>query len=182
MTDPRFDGRPPPPPLDLIDADDRIIGQLDYLTIHQQGLLHRYVQGVVVSSTGQILLQKRSLKNRNYPQTWDASIGEHVDAGESYASAVLREAMEEIGLALTQADLIPLGRISNIDPPIETMLGQLFVIRHDGPFQIDPHEVEEVRWTDAASCFASFARAPADFCKNFHASLHLIEAWLKEHV
>ena len=50
----------------------------------------------------QILLQQRSHKKTIHPLLWDVSVAGHIDAGETFIEAALRETKEEIGLLLKQ--------------------------------------------------------------------------------
>ena len=60
---------------------------------------------------GEILLQQRSHKKVIYPLLWDVSVAGHIDAGETYIDAALRETEEEIGLQLIPESLIKIGAI-----------------------------------------------------------------------
>ncbi len=162
------------PLLDVIDESEAVIRQTDYLTVHKEGLLHKYVQLVIERDGGAIALQRRSIRNRNYPRTLDASAAGHVDAGETYEQAILREANEELGINLSPADLVPLGRIENKDLPVENMIGRLFLAKWNAPLNLDPHEVEEVVWMTLADCLTMFDREPKAFCGNFYNSLALL--------
>lgn len=63
-------------------------------------LLHPVVHLHVFNSQGQIYLQKRPEWKDIQPGKWDTSVGGHIDLGESVQQALLREAQEELGIAL----------------------------------------------------------------------------------
>ena len=83
---------------DVVDADDRVIGQARRADVHAQGLLHRAVHIFVVNAAGELLLQMRSKHKDQYPSTYTSSASGHLDAGENYENAAHRELSEELGL------------------------------------------------------------------------------------
>jgi len=83
---------------DVVDADDRVIGQASRKEVHEQGLLHRSVHILVFNETGELFLQKRSLNKDENPGMWDTSAAGHVEAGEDYLFSAERELEEELGI------------------------------------------------------------------------------------
>jgi isopentenyldiphosphate isomerase len=97
-------------PLEIVDEQDQVIGTAERSDIHAQGLLHREVHVFVTDGT-RIALQRRSAGARSWQGYLDATVGGHVELGESYVAAALHEAREELGLVLTEADLIPIEKL-----------------------------------------------------------------------
>ena len=61
-----------------------------------------------------------------------ATIAGHVEAGESVLAAAVREASEEVGVKIAEADLVPLTvmqRTQNNDDPIEERVDFIFTCR-----------------------------------------------------
>ncbi len=85
---------------DVVDVDDQVIGQQSRSEVHRLGLRHRAIHLLVFNASGELFLQKRSMKKDCFPGTWDSSVSGHVDAGETYDACALREPREEIGLEL----------------------------------------------------------------------------------
>ena len=83
---------------DVVNERDEVIGQATRQEVHRLGLLHRAVHVLVFNSSGQVFLQKRSLKKDRQPGVWDSSASGHVDRGEDYDACAARELREEIGL------------------------------------------------------------------------------------
>ena len=75
----------------IVDENDRIIGQATRKHIHQNKLLHRSVHVLVFNSRKELFLQKRALCKDENPGLWDTSSAGHVDAGESYDDCAHRE-------------------------------------------------------------------------------------------
>jgi len=83
---------------DVVDEDDRVIGQATRAEVHARGLLHRAVHVFLFNSTGELLLQRRSAWKDEFPLCWTSSASGHLDAGEDYAAAAVRELREELGI------------------------------------------------------------------------------------
>ena len=92
---------------DVVDAHDRVTGQMSRREVHARGLRHRAVHILVVNRAGQVFLQKRSMAKDLFPGTWDSSAAGHVGAGEDYDGTALRELEEEIGLKLPEGSGVP---------------------------------------------------------------------------
>jgi isopentenyl-diphosphate delta-isomerase type 1 len=84
---------------DVVDMDDRVIGQATRKDIHDKNLIHRSVHIFVFNPEGWLFLQKRALSKDENPGYWDTSSAGHVDSGETYLTAANRELKEELGIA-----------------------------------------------------------------------------------
>ncbi|HOW32651.1 MAG TPA: NUDIX domain-containing protein, partial [Bacteroidales bacterium] len=108
-----------------------------------KGMLHPVVHLHVINNKNQIYLQKRPLYKKIQPGKWDTSVGGHISYGETVEQALMREAYEEIGLKDFKFQAIARYRW---DTDIESELSFSFVTQHDGPFTINPAEVDEGRF------------------------------------
>jgi len=98
-----------PKELNIIDEKGSIIGKESRDKIHRGGLLHREINVFVYNDEEEILFQKRAPNKDTFPSLFDASAGGHVDIGEDYLSAAIRELEEETGIKAKKSDLILLG-------------------------------------------------------------------------
>src|SRR5580765_8819639 len=85
-------------PIQIVDENDQPTGSATKEEAWQGGLYHRIVRVMVEDEAGNILLQKRTETKETYPGCWDNSAAGHVDAGEDYETAALRELAEELGI------------------------------------------------------------------------------------
>ncbi|WP_299116417.1 NUDIX domain-containing protein [uncultured Winogradskyella sp.] len=76
---------------------------------HKYGWYHNTIHVWLYTSIGEILLQQRSHKKKIYPLLWDVSAAGHIDAGETFIEAAIRETKEEIGLQIAAKELIKIG-------------------------------------------------------------------------
>ncbi len=72
---------------------------------HTKGLWHRAVYAFIVDKDYNILLQKRSVNKKLWPNKWDVTIGGHVNAGEFGRQALIRECKEELGITINDDDI-----------------------------------------------------------------------------
>ncbi len=130
--------------LEIVDRDGNIIGRAKRSEIHgNNALLHRVVHLIVTNPSGDILLQKRSMKKDVAPGRWDTSVGGHVGEGEDIETALKRETEEELGITPDGARLLYTYIHKN---PYESELVYTHQLTHQGPFRFDPDEIDEVRF------------------------------------
>ena len=67
--------------------------------VHRDGDWHKSVH-IWVYAGGKFLFQKRKEDKDSFPGMWDAGCTGHVDAGETWRKAALRELAEELGLTV----------------------------------------------------------------------------------
>ncbi len=94
-------------PIQIVDKKNNPVGQATKQEAWRNGLIHRIVRISILDETGRLLVQKRSNKKELFPGRWDNSAAGHVDAGETYEQAALRELEEELGL--TGLPLVKMG-------------------------------------------------------------------------
>jgi len=150
---------------DVVNERDEVIGQVPRPVVHRQGLRHRAVHILVFNRSGELFLQKRSARKDNHPGVWDSSASGHLDAGEDYDHAAVRELWEELGLTPSS----PPRRLFKIAACAET--GQEFVwvyqVGAEGPFRLHPQEIEEGGWFSPARVNQWLAEKPDDFAPAF---------------
>ena len=69
---------------DVVDEQDRVIGQAPRSEVHAKKLLHRAVHIFVFNSEGKLLIHRRSATKDEYPLCYTSSASGHVSAGETY--------------------------------------------------------------------------------------------------
>lgn len=100
--------------LDLVDENDRVIGNKKRSEIYREGLSNfRVVNAFLENSRGELLILRRSATQRLFPLSLDMSMGGHVSSGESYEDALRRELKEELDLNL---DSVPCHLLGYLTP------------------------------------------------------------------
>jgi isopentenyldiphosphate isomerase len=91
--------------LDVVDENDKIIDSRPRAEVHQLGLLHREINIWMFDKDKNIFFQKRGLHTSG-AGLLNATIGGHVDKGENYLEAAVRETKEETGISIRPEDLV----------------------------------------------------------------------------
>jgi isopentenyldiphosphate isomerase len=148
---------------DVVDESDGVIGQAPRGEVHARKLNHRAVHVLIHNAAGRLFLQKRSMTKDTFPGGWDSSCSGHVDAGETYGAAALRELGEELGWRGTTHELRPLLKL-----PTSPITGfefiEIFLLGPvEGPFTLHPGEISEGRWIKPDELTAWMEREPEAF-------------------
>ena len=138
-------GQSPDEIFDVVDANDQVVGSLPRSEIHRRHLCHRAIHIFWIRGDGSLSLQRRSYAKDNSPGLLSSSCAGHVDSGEDYLTAAVRELSEELGVTVEPAAL------QEIDyAPYHEELGQEFVrsylLRGDYTFQVHRPEVDSILW------------------------------------
>ncbi|MEO1995646.1 MAG: NUDIX domain-containing protein [Planctomycetaceae bacterium] len=148
---------------DVVDGQDRVIGQAPRSRVHAQGLMHRAVHVFVLNSRDQLLVQQRSAEKDEYPLRYTSSASGHLASGESYADAAVRELWEEVGLegGLEYQTTLPAG------PATANEHSALYLLRSDATPVFDPVEILDGRYEDFGTLREQMARKPRAFTPPF---------------
>lgn len=84
--------------VDLIDLDDRVLGQVSRREVRERNLLHRGVSVLVWSPQGELYVHRRTRTKDLFPGLHDVFVAGVVQAGEGYDETARRELAEELGV------------------------------------------------------------------------------------
>lgn len=156
---------------DVVDFEDQVVGTATRAEVHAQRLTHRAVHVFVFNKRGDLLLQKRSRLKDMCPGLWDSSVSGHLDSGESYENAAVRELGEEMGIT---SETIP-EEIAKITPGVNTGWEhvKLYQLRYDGTLRHPSAEIDAVMWFPLTELSQWINSYPADFAPGF------LECWEK---
>ncbi len=114
-----------------------------------------------------VFLQKRSMAKDTAPGRWDSSCSGHLDAGEDYLTAAVRELGEEIGLRVTGPEV--LTEVLRLSATADTGWEFVRVYRTEsaGPFALHPAEIERGEWWAVEEVTRAVAERPGEFARAF---------------
>lgn len=115
---------------------------------HKNLLWHRTTDVFIINRNGQILTQQRSLKKDIKPGYWSVFFGGHLAPGEEYLQNAVEEVNEEIGIQITEQDLIPY-KVFKSDKPTHKefpMNYGLVLDTQENKFKFEKEEIDQVVW------------------------------------
>ena len=125
----------------VVDAENRPVAELPRHRVRSENLPHRATYIFVFDRRGRVLVQLRTAIKDIYPSHYDLAAGGVVAAGESYEECAEREAAEELGIRDTSLEWK--FDIYHEDER-NRCFGRVFACEHEGPFTLQPEEVESV--------------------------------------
>ena len=150
--------------LDVVDETGTPTGEkIEREEAHREGVQHRTAHVWIVRNKNgriQLLLQKRCMQKDSFPGCYDISSAGHIPAGDDYIPSALRELKEELGVTAQESDLIYCGQVhKDVDaefhrqPFHDHQISNVYLLwldREAEEFEIQPEEIESVRWMDYA--------------------------------
>ena len=119
---------------------------------------------LMFNARGNLILQKIAL-HKDWGGLWTYSAAGHVDAGESYEQAAVRELKEEMGIDAQmekEVAVVPIFRDGRL-----MARHHIFVTHSDAPIVPDPYEVTEVREISLQDLKKEIAANPKAFFEPF---------------
>ncbi|MDD4747289.1 MAG: NUDIX domain-containing protein [Salinivirgaceae bacterium] len=159
----------------IIDKNGNITGKASRDSVHNGSMaLHPVVHVHILNESGQIFLQKRSLKAKIQPGKWDTSVGGHVKWNETIEKAVEREMLEETAL---KPENIQHFLNYQWDTDVESELVFSYVQITNKEPKINPKEAEQGRWWTFPQIETA---SPDEFTPNFIHEFKLLRDALKK--
>ena len=152
---------------DVVNERDEVIRRATRREVHATGLWHRAVHVLVFDARGRVFLQKRSMSKDLSPGLWDSSCSGHLDAGENYDAAAIRELSEEIGISLAPGEAPTRWFRLEACEPTGWEFVWVYRLRHDGALILDPAEIQYGEWVAPTEVTARIAARCDDFCPSF---------------
>lgn len=148
----------------LVDANDKAIGTMEKIEVHEKGLLHRAVTVYIINSQGELLLQRRAKEKYHCGGLWSNTCCGHPYPQELTQEAAKRRLKEEMGM---ESDLSPVLEICYELPLsnglIEHEYGHIFFGVSDAKPVPDLQEAEEWRYVSLEELKYEMQHYPENF-------------------
>lgn len=165
----------------LVDEHDHAIGQMEKLTAHQKGLLHRAFSVFIFNRKGELLLQRRAARKYHSAGLWTNTCCSHPRPEEALEAAANRRLQEEMGM---NCDLSKqFSFIYRADFPnglIEHEFDHVFFGLSDLEPIPNKAEVEEWRYVSLESLSKEIDTQPEAFTAWLRISLNKVISRLRE--
>ena len=133
----------------LVTEHDDMVGIMDKMEAHKQGLLHRAFSVFIFNTKGEMLLQQRAISKYHSGGLWTNACCSHPMPGEKTKDAAQRRLMEELGFETLVEKIFDFVYKASFDNGLtEHEFDHVFVGKHDGKFQFDKTEVDGWAWID----------------------------------
>lgn len=166
--------------LDIVDEHNQVIGSATRAEVHAKKLAHRSVHILIFDKYKRVYLQQRSKFKDTHPLAWTSSASGHIDAGEDYEVAAVRELAEELSLHIESSSLTQLGHL-----PASKTTGseelRIYAVQYTGQPVWNSYEIEAGRWfdIDTVNQWLDSEHGKIDFAGGFSEVWQVFQAKLK---
>ena len=132
--------------LDLVDEQDRVIGQATRGEVIEQRLHNfRVINVFLRNARGEIWVPLRGPNKRQFPNCLDCSCGGHVSSGEDYDLSFQREVEEELRLDVRGMAWRVIGRLTPHQHRVSAFM-VVYEIETDETPDYNPDDFVSARW------------------------------------
>lgn len=163
----------------VVDENDEILGYKD--RADRSDDIIRISVLWLINPKKEVLIAQRALTKKHSPGLWGISVAGTVEEGETYASNIIKEAQEEIGIVITEDKLIVGPKVLVNDE--HRYFAQVYFYESDTTaesFAIQKDEVEQVRWISVPDLEQWFKEKPEDFPAAFTYARNDIQSFLQK--
>ena len=152
----------------LVNEKDEILGLMEKMQAHENGILHRAFSVFLFNSKGEMLLQKRAAEKYHSPNQWTNACCSHPRIDETYEQAAHRRIKEELGIGCHLEEKFWFIYKADVGQNLwEHELDHVFVGNYEADFHLNPEEVAEVRYISMQDLDEEMRTHPEHFTEWF---------------
>lgn len=152
----------------LISENDDVIGVMEKMQAHENGVLHRAFSVFLFNDKGELLLQKRAADKYHSPNQWTNAVCSHPRIEETYLQAAERRLMEELGIEADLSEKFHFIYKAEVGNKLwEHEKDHVFVGNYNGDFRLNPEEVSEIRYISMEDLDREMKEQPENFTEWF---------------
>lgn len=152
----------------LVSEKDEILGVMDKMQAHENGILHRAFSVFLFNDKGEMLLQKRAADKYHSPNQWTNAVCSHPRMGETYMEAAQRRLKEELGIETPINYRFNFLYKADVGQNLwEHELDHVFTGNFEGEFKLNEEEVSEVRYISIDELDKEMSANPENFTEWF---------------
>lgn len=152
----------------LVTEKDEVLGLMEKMQAHENGILHRAFSVFLYNSKGEMLLQKRAAEKYHSPNQWTNACCSHPRIEETYEQAAKRRIKEELGIDCELEEKFWFIYKADVGQNLwEHELDHVFVGNYEGEFNLNKEEVTEVRYISLENLNIELENNPENFTEWF---------------
>ena len=152
----------------LVSENDEVLGLMEKMQAHQNGILHRAFSVFLFNANGEMLLQKRAAGKYHSPNQWTNACCSHPKSGETYLDGAKRRVFEELGIETNLEEKFHFIYKADVGQNLwEHELDHVFTGNFEGEFHLNPKEVSEVRYISMDNLEKEMKNNPENFTEWF---------------
>jgi isopentenyl-diphosphate delta-isomerase len=162
----------------LVDENDDMVGTMDKMEAHTQGLLHRAFSIFIFNSKGEMLLQQRAITKYHSGGLWTNACCSHPMPGEKTHDAAQRRLKEELGFETPIEKIFAFTYKAEFENGlIEYEFDHVFAGEYEGELDINPDEVNDFVYKEVLTIKNEMQIEPQKYTAWFHIAFPKIEEW-----
>ncbi len=162
----------------LVNEHDDMVGTIDKMEAHKQGLLHRAFSVFIFNSKGEMLMQQRALTKYHSAGLWTNACCSHPMPGEKTTDAAQRRLMEELGFEAPIEKIFDFTYKAEFDNGLtEHEFDHVFAGEYEGEIDANPDEVKDFCYKEISEIKNMLQEHPQKFTAWFHIAFPKIEQW-----
>ena len=152
----------------LVSEKDEILGLMEKMQAHENGILHRAFSVFLFNEEGEMLLQKRSATKYHSPNQWTNAVCSHPRNKETYLEGANRRLKEELGIKADLKSKFHFIYKADVGQNLwEHELDHVFTGDFNGVVEINPEEVSEIRYLSMENLEREMLEHPENFTEWF---------------
>ena len=162
----------------LVNEEDEVIGTMEKMEAHRQGVLHRAFSVFVFDSKGRMLLQQRAPGKYHGGMLWSNACCSHPFPEEPTYKAAQRRLQEELGFVTPLAEILSFTYKAPVENGLtEHEYDHVFAGEYEGDVLPNPMEVADYSYMSIEQIKKALLEHPAKFTSWFRIVFPQIEAW-----
>ncbi len=163
----------------LVSEKDEILGVMDKMQAHENGILHRAFSVFLFNDKGEMLLQKRANNKYHSAGLWTNTCCSHPRPGEETLAAAQKRLKEEMGFSTALTKVFSFVYKAPFDNGLtEHEYDHVFTGVHNGVVQPNPQEVSDYCYQSIMQIKGNILTHPQNFTEWFKIALPKLEAYL----
>ena len=152
----------------LISENDEVLGLMEKMQAHENGILHRAFSVFLFNDKGELLLQKRAAEKYHSPNQWTNAVCSHPRIDETYLEGAKRRLKEELGIEAELTEKFHFIYKADVGGNLwEHERDHVFTGNYDGEFTLNKDEVSEIRYISMEDLDQEMKEYPENFTEWF---------------